>query len=223
MPLTRDFKETIRARVERDPKFRKELLREGLESMLNGDIESAKTILRDYINAGYIPGPHMQVSGPPLSITGGHCDENLLPFEWHAQSEGVADGIEAVQRKTREIIKYGADLIKICATGGVLSHGDNPQASQFTLEEMRGSTFTISNLGTFGIKEFSAIINPPSVAILAVAAAEKRPVVREDKIVARTVMSLTLSADHRAVDGATAAEFLRTLKGLLEEPGLMLV
>jgi pyruvate dehydrogenase E2 component (dihydrolipoamide acetyltransferase) len=90
-------------------------------------------------------------------------------------------------------------------------------------DEMRGATFTISNLGTYGIREFSAIINPPEVAILAVAAAEKRPVVRGDQIVPRTMMSLTLSADHRAVDGATAADFLRTLKALLEEPGMMLV
>ena len=88
---------------------------------------------------------------------------------------------------------------------------------------MTGATFTVSNLGTFGIREFSAIINPPSVGILAVASAEKRAVVRGDQIVARTMLTLTLSADHRAVDGAVAAEFLRTLKGLLEEPGLMMI
>ncbi len=103
--------------------------------------------LRDAINAGDVPGPRMLVSGPALSITGGHCDNNLLPFEDHAQSEGVADGVEAVQHKTREIIKYGADLIKICATGGVLSHGDNPQASQFTLEEMKAIVADAHRLG----------------------------------------------------------------------------
>jgi pyruvate dehydrogenase E2 component (dihydrolipoamide acetyltransferase) len=90
-------------------------------------------------------------------------------------------------------------------------------------EEMKGATFTISNLGMYGVKDFNAIINPPEVGILAVAAAEKRAVVRGDQVVARWTMSLTLSVDHRAVDGATAAEFLRTLKGLLEEPGMMLV
>jgi pyruvate dehydrogenase E2 component (dihydrolipoamide acetyltransferase) len=90
-------------------------------------------------------------------------------------------------------------------------------------DEMKGATFTISNLGMFGVRDFAAIINPPSVAILAVAGAEKRPVVRGDQIVARTMMGLTLSVDHRAVDGATAAEFLRTLKVILEEPGMMLV
>jgi len=68
--------------------------------------------LRDAVNASDVPGPRMLVSGPALSITGGHCDNNLLPFDYHATREGVADGVEAVQHKTREIIKYGADLIR---------------------------------------------------------------------------------------------------------------
>ena len=100
---------------------------------------------------------------------------------------------------------------------------DRARAQRLKQDEMQGATFTVSNLGTYGVREFSAIINPPSVAILAVASAEPRAVVRDGQIVARTIMTLTLSADHRAVDGAVAAEFLRTLKGLLEEPGLMLV
>jgi imidazolonepropionase-like amidohydrolase len=103
--------------------------------------------LRDEINAGHIPGPHMQVSGPPLGITGGHCDENLLPFEYHVTGDGVADGIAAVQQKVRQNIKYGADLIKICATGGVLSKGDDPQASQYTLEEMQAIVADAHRLG----------------------------------------------------------------------------
>jgi imidazolonepropionase-like amidohydrolase len=103
--------------------------------------------LRDAINEGLVPGPHMQVSGPPLGITGGHCDENLLPISYHVQGGGVADGIEAVQHKTRETIKYGADLIKICATGGVLSKGDDPQASQYTLEEMQAIVADAHRLG----------------------------------------------------------------------------
>ena len=92
--------------------------------------------LRDEINEGHIPGPHMQVSGPALGITGGHMDENLLPSQYHVVGEGVADGIPAVQHMVRENIKYGADLIKIGASGGVLSKGDDPQASQYTREEM---------------------------------------------------------------------------------------
>jgi imidazolonepropionase-like amidohydrolase len=103
--------------------------------------------LRDEINAGHIPGPHMQVSGPALGITGGHMDENLLPYEFHIHGQGVADGVPAVQHQVRENIKYGADLIKIGATGGVLSKGDDPQASQYTLEEMQAIVADAHRLG----------------------------------------------------------------------------
>jgi imidazolonepropionase-like amidohydrolase len=103
--------------------------------------------LRDAINAGDIPGPHMLVSGPPLGITGGHCDENLLPSEYHYSAEGVADGVAAVQHKVREDIKYGADLIKFCATGGVMSKGDDPNASQYTQEEMKAIVADAHRLG----------------------------------------------------------------------------
>ncbi len=103
--------------------------------------------LRDAINAGQVPGPHMQVSGPLLGITGGHCDENLLPIQYHLVGDGVADGIAQVQHQVRQNIKYGADLIKICATGGVLSKGDDPQASQYTLEEMQAIVADAHRLG----------------------------------------------------------------------------
>ena len=103
--------------------------------------------LRDAINAGDVPGPRMLVSGPALGITGGHCDNNLLPFEYHVTDDGVADGVPGVQHKVREVIKYGADLIKICATGGVLSKGDDPQASQYTLEEMKAIVADAHRLG----------------------------------------------------------------------------
>jgi imidazolonepropionase-like amidohydrolase len=103
--------------------------------------------LRDAINAGDVPGPRMLVSGPPLSITGGHADNNLLPFEYHATSDGVADGVDGVQHMVRQNIKYGADLIKFMASGGVLSKGDNPQASQYTLEEMKAIVAEAHRLG----------------------------------------------------------------------------
>ena len=103
--------------------------------------------LRDAVNDGQVAGPHMLVSGPPLGITGGHCDDNLLPVSYHQVSDGVADGIAAVQQKVRQNIKYGADLIKICATGGVLSKGDDPQASQYTLEEMKAIVADAHRLG----------------------------------------------------------------------------
>ena len=103
--------------------------------------------LRDAINAGDVPGPRMLVSGPPLTITGGHADNNLLPFEYHATNEGVADGVDAVRHMVRQNIKYGADLIKFMASGGVLSKGDNPQASQYTLEEMKAIVSDAHRLG----------------------------------------------------------------------------
>lgn len=90
-------------------------------------------------------------------------------------------------------------------------------------QDMVGSTFTISNLGMYGIKEFSAIINPPESAILAVGGTEERPIVRDKQIVIGQVMTLTLSADHRVVDGALGAQFLAELKKTLENPLTMLV
>ena len=86
-----------------------------------------------------------------------------------------------------------------------------------------GGTFTISNLGMFGIKEFAAVINPPQGAILAVGAGEQRPVVKDGQLAVATVMSVTLSADHRVVDGALGAQWLQVFKELIENPVLMLV
>ena len=97
----------------------------------------ADVALRDAINAGDVIGPRMQVSGPPLGITGGHCDNSLLPFEFHHSAEGVADGPEEVMHRVREVIKYGADVVKFCASGGVFSKGDNPLLEQYSPEEMR--------------------------------------------------------------------------------------
>ena len=85
-------------------------------------------------------------------------------------------------------------------------------------DEMSGSTFSISNLGMFGIEEFSAVINPPEAGILAVGAVKDEVQVREGEFVARKIMRVTLSADHRAVDGAVGAAFLQQLTGLLEDP-----
>jgi imidazolonepropionase-like amidohydrolase len=92
--------------------------------------------LRDAINSGDVPGPRMLVSGPALGITGGHCDENLLAPEFNYHAEGVADGVPAVMAKVRETVKYGADVIKFCASGGVFSKGDLPGAEQYSPAEM---------------------------------------------------------------------------------------
>ena len=120
----------------------------GITTVRNVGAEGfADVDLRDAINEGIIEGPHMQVSGPALGITGGHMDNNLLPESYHDVGDGVADGIPAVQHMVRRNIKYGADLIKIGATGGVLSKGDDPQASQYTLEEMQAIVADAHRLG----------------------------------------------------------------------------
>ena len=117
--------------------------------------------LRDAIDSGHVPGPRLQVSGPALGITGGHCDSNLLPEQYEVKAEGVADGPWAVRAKVREVSKYGADVIKFCATGGVLSKGTSVGARQYTMDEMqaivdeartRGMTVAAHAHGTEGIR-----------------------------------------------------------------------
>jgi len=94
---------------------------------------------------------------------------------------------------------------------------------QLTVDEFQGGTFSISNLGMYGVDQFDAIINLPQAAILAVAAGKKQPVVKGDRIVPATVMRVSLSSDHRAIDGSVAALFLKALKGFLENPASMLL
>jgi pyruvate dehydrogenase E2 component (dihydrolipoamide acetyltransferase) len=96
------------------------------------------------------------------------------------------------------------------------------KAKKLQPEQYTGATFSISNLGMFGIKEFTAIINPPEAGILAVGGAAPTPVVRDGNIVVRNIMSVTMSCDHRVVDGATGAKFLQTFKQMLEQPAMML-
>jgi pyruvate dehydrogenase E2 component (dihydrolipoamide acetyltransferase) len=90
-------------------------------------------------------------------------------------------------------------------------------------EEFSGGSFTISNLGMYGVREFAAVINPPQGAILAVGAGEQRPVVHDGQLAVATVMTVTLSADHRVVDGAVGAEWLQAFKGYIEAPVTMLL
>ena len=121
----------------------------------------------------------------------------------------------------------------------VIHHADRKTLSQINTEvkekagkakerklqpdEMQGNTFTISNLGMFDIDEFTAIINPPDACILAVGSIVKKPIVKDDELAVGSMMKLTLSCDHRVVDGASGARFLQTLKGILEDPIRMLV
>ncbi|MDQ2910786.1 MAG: 2-oxo acid dehydrogenase subunit E2 [Actinomycetota bacterium] len=123
----------------------------------------------------------------------------------------VVPVIRGSERRTiAEIAAARVDLVER-ARGGRLKR-----------EDLDGGTFTISNLGMYGVEQFVAVLNPPQAAILAVGAVEDRPVAREGELVVRPMMTMTLTCDHRALDGATASDFLRTVKSFLEEPGLML-
>ena len=99
---------------------------------------------------------------------------------------------------------------------------DKANNKKLTLDELTGNTFTVSNLGMFGIDEFTAIINPPDACILAIGSIQKTPIVQGDEIRIGNIMKVTLSSDHRIVDGAQGAQFLKTLKTMLENPLLMI-
>jgi pyruvate dehydrogenase E2 component (dihydrolipoamide acetyltransferase) len=121
-------------------------------------------------------------------------------------------------------IVRGADLkglAQIAAETRDLSQ--RARSGKLKLKEFQGGTFTISNLGMFGVREFAAVINPPQGGILAVGAGEQRPMVKNDQLTVATVMTCTLSGDHRAVDGAVGARFLAAFKRLIEEPARMLL
>jgi pyruvate dehydrogenase E2 component (dihydrolipoamide acetyltransferase) len=128
----------------------------------------------------------------------------------------IADGlvvpvIRGAERRTiAELATARADLVSRAREG------------KLKQEDLDGGTFTISNLGMYGVEQFVAVLNPPQAAILAVGAVEDRPVALDGELVIRPLMTMTLTCDHRALDGATASDFLRTVKTFLEEPGLML-
>jgi pyruvate dehydrogenase E2 component (dihydrolipoamide acetyltransferase) len=124
----------------------------------------------------------------------------VTPVIWAAEQKGLA-----------QIAATSRDLATRARTGTLAP------------EEFAGGSFTISNLGMFGIREFAAVINPPQGAILAVGAGEERPVVRDGQLAVATVMTVTLSADHRVVDGAVGAEWLQAFKGYIEAPVTMLL
>ena len=111
-------------------------------------------------------------------------------------------------------------LVQLAVERGELV--ERTRASKLTQEDLEDGTFTISNLGMYGVEIFTAVLNPPQAAILAVGAIEEKPVVEDGELVVRPKMAMTLTCDHRAVDGSNASEFLRELKLLLEEPGLAL-
>ena len=99
----------------------------------------------------------------------------------------------------------------------------DPGGMKLKPEEYQGGSLSISNLGMYGVREFAAVINPPQAGILAVGAGEQRPVVQDGALAIATIMTATLSTDHRAVDGALGAELLAAFKGYIEEPLAMML
>jgi len=117
-----------------------------------------------------------------------------------------------------------ADLKGLAAISAEMKElAGRAKAGKLMPEEYQGGGFSVSNLGMFGIKDFTSIINPPQACILAVAAGEERPVARNGEVVVRTIMSVTLTCDHRVVDGATGAQWLQVFKPMIETPATMLV
>lgn len=126
----------------------KKTLMAGFTTIRNvGAADYMDVALRNSINDGEIPGPRMAVSGPGLGITGGHCDSNSLNSSYEERSDGVADGPWAVREQVRKNVKYGTDLTKFCATGGVFSKGTQVNSTQYTLEEMRAIVDESHTLG----------------------------------------------------------------------------
>jgi pyruvate dehydrogenase E2 component (dihydrolipoamide acetyltransferase) len=201
------FYETIEADVEELSRTR-ELLNEQLES--DGVRLSIGDFVVKAVACALVAHPALNSSFNGTELTR-YGDVNL------GVAVALPDGLivpvlrNVNQMGLREIRQRSVDLV------------DRARKQKLKQDEMTGATFTVSNLGSYGIREFSAIINPPEVGILAVGAAAKRAVVHDGKVVPRTMLTLTLSADHRVVDGATAAQFMRTLKEMLEEPAAMLV
>jgi pyruvate dehydrogenase E2 component (dihydrolipoamide acetyltransferase) len=160
-------------------------------------IKAAAVALRRHpnVNASYTEEAIIQYDDVDISIAVAIPDGLITPIIRQADLKGLA----AISNTMKDL-------------------GARAKTGKLKPDEYQGGGFSISNLGMFGISEFSAIINPPQGAILAVGAGEKRAVVKKDEIVIATMMTVTLSCDHRVVDGAAGAEFLATLKTIVEDP-----
>ena len=153
-------------------------------------------------NASWVDGALRQYESADVSVAVAIEDGLVTPIVRNADGKGLAE--------------ISAEVKELAARARAKPMGLAP-------EEYQGGTFSVSNLGMYGIKEFAAIINPPQSMILAVGTAEQRPVVKDGALAVATMMSCTLSVDHRVVDGALGATFLQAFKGLIEDPLTMLL
>ena len=206
--LTESYQDTPHIHIAMDvsaiwlEQFRQGYRLEGKKVSVNDMIvQAAARALRDFprINSHYQPGGYTTMPDINIGVAVAANQGLVVPVVRNADKTSV-EGIAA----------ESARLVDLARRGGL------------SLADMQGGTFTISNLGMFGVSNFTAIINPPQVAILAVGAIEKRVVALEgDAFAVRPQMTLTLAADHRVVDGALAARFLSRLREILETPGLL--
>ena len=183
---------------------------------LNGRSEALSLSVNDFViraaalalrkvpdaNASWVDGALRRYDGVDVSVAVAIEDGLVTPIVRNADGKGLAE--------------ISAEVKALAGRARARPMGLAP-------EEYQGGTFSVSNLGMFGVREFSAIINPPQAMILAVGAAEQRPVVRDGALAVATQMSCTLSVDHRVVDGALGARFLQAFKGLIEDPLTMLL
>jgi pyruvate dehydrogenase E2 component (dihydrolipoamide acetyltransferase) len=141
-------------------------------------------------------------------------DEAILQYQDVDISVAVATPTGLITPIVRKADQKGLSAI----SNEMKDLGARAKAGKLKPEEFQGGGFSISNMGMYGVRDFSAIINPPQAGILAVAAGEQRPVVKNGALAIATVMTCTLSVDHRVIDGALAAEFMQALKGVIEDP-----
>ncbi|MBO0712398.1 MAG: 2-oxo acid dehydrogenase subunit E2 [Acetobacteraceae bacterium] len=160
-------------------------------------IKAAAVALRRVpkVNASWTDEAIVQYEDVDISVAVSIPDGLITPIVRQADRKGLA----AISNEMKGLI-------------------ERARAGKLKLEEFQGGGFSISNMGMYGVSAFSAIINPPQSAILAVAAAQKRPVVKEDALAIATMMTCTLSVDHRVVDGALGAEWLAAFKSIVEDP-----
>ncbi|MCS7007195.1 MAG: 2-oxo acid dehydrogenase subunit E2, partial [Gaiellaceae bacterium] len=180
-----------------------ELVRDGevkpTVSDLLTKLVAAALVRHPAVNALYVDGAIHRYSTARIGIAVAAPSGLVVPVIW-----------EAERRSVQEIAVARADVVARAREGTL------------QLADLEGGTFTISNLGMYGIEEFVAVLNPPQVAILAVGAIEERPLVVDGALTVAPALTLTLTCDHRALDGAEGAEFLRTVKRFVETPALAL-
>lgn len=184
--------------------LRKELnAKDGIKLSVNDLVIKASAVALKKVpaaNASYDPEGILLYKNADVSVAVATPSGLITPIIKEAQNKGLAQ----ISTEMKDLAGRAKD-------------------NKLRPEEYQGGTFSISNLGMFGIKEFAAVINPPQGAILAVGAGEQRPIVKDGALAIATVMSVTLSVDHRVVDGAVGAEFLSVFKGLIEDPMTLLL